>query len=215
MSPSDRLFPSDPTQRAIARELYGHAKDLPILSPHGHVDPAILAEDRPFPDPARLIVVPDHYVTRMLLSQGIRPAELGVPTIDGSPFETDGRMIWQRLAKIGISSEEHRPERGRRGCSMKFSASICLSIPRPPTRSTTRFPTLAQPEFRPARCSSDSTWKYRHDRNPHRRPAPPQGTGRGRLGWAGRTGDHDLPTGQHGGLRLARLERKGRASSVR
>lgn len=98
MSPSDRLFPSDPTERAIARELYGHAKDLPILSPHGHVDPAILAEDRPFPDPARLIVVPDHYVTRMLLSQGIRPAKLGVPTIDGSPYETDGRVIWQLLA---------------------------------------------------------------------------------------------------------------------
>lgn len=99
MSPSDRLFPADPTQRAIARELYGHAKDLPIISPHGHVDPAILADDLPFPDPARLIVVPDHYVTRMLLSQGIRPAELGVPTLDDSPFETDGRIIWRRLAE--------------------------------------------------------------------------------------------------------------------
>ena len=99
MTPSDRLFPADPTQRAIARELYGHAKDLPIISPHGHVDPGILAEDRPFPDPARLIVVPDHYVTRMLLSQGIPPAQLGVPSLDGTPVETDGRTIWRRLAE--------------------------------------------------------------------------------------------------------------------
>ncbi|MBN1171488.1 MAG: glucuronate isomerase [Micromonosporaceae bacterium] len=99
MSPSDRLFPADPTQRAIARELYGQVKSLPIISPHGHVDPAILADDLAFPDPARLIVVPDHYVTRMLLSQGIRPAELGVPTIDGSPYATDGRAIWRRLAE--------------------------------------------------------------------------------------------------------------------
>ncbi|MBT8226225.1 MAG: glucuronate isomerase [Dactylosporangium sp.] len=99
MSPSDRLFPADPAQRAIARELYGHARDLPIISPHGHVDPAILADDLPFPDPARLIVVPDHYITRMLLSQGIRPAQLGVATLDGSPYETDGRAIWRRLAE--------------------------------------------------------------------------------------------------------------------
>jgi glucuronate isomerase len=99
VTPSDRLFPADPTERAIARELYGHAKDLPIISPHGHVDPAILAEDLPFPDPARLIVVPDHYVTRMLLSQGIPPAMLGVPSLDDSPVETDGRTIWRRLAE--------------------------------------------------------------------------------------------------------------------
>ena len=51
-----------------------------IISPHGHVDPALLAEDRPFPDPARLLIVPDHYLTRMLLSQGVPPADLGVPT---------------------------------------------------------------------------------------------------------------------------------------
>src|SRR5690606_27336585 len=52
----DVLFPSDPTQRAIARELFAAAKDLPLICPHGHVDPAILAEDRPFPDPARLFI---------------------------------------------------------------------------------------------------------------------------------------------------------------
>jgi glucuronate isomerase len=85
-------------QRGIARELYALAKDQPLISPHGHVDPGILADDLPFPDPARLIIVPDHYVTRMLLSQGIPPADLGVPSVDGSPVETDGRAIWRRFA---------------------------------------------------------------------------------------------------------------------
>ncbi|GAA1867620.1 glucuronate isomerase [Asanoa iriomotensis] len=92
---SDLLFPAEPGQRAIARELYGLARDLPLISPHGHVDPAVLADDEPFPDPARLIIVPDHYLTRMLLSQGIPPARLGVPTRDGEPAETDGRAIWR------------------------------------------------------------------------------------------------------------------------
>jgi glucuronate isomerase len=94
----DQLLPAEPGVRAIARELYRHAKDLPLISPHGHVDPAILADDRPFPDPARLIVVPDHYVTRMLASQGIPPAALGVPSLDDTPVETDGRTIWRLLA---------------------------------------------------------------------------------------------------------------------
>jgi len=96
---ADLLFPSEPTQRAIARELYALAKDQPIISPHGHVDPAIIADDAPFPDPAQLIICPDHYVTRMLLSQGVPPATLGVRTLDGEPYETDGRTIWRRFAE--------------------------------------------------------------------------------------------------------------------
>ena len=95
----DLLFPAEPTQRAIARELYGHARDLPLICPHGHVDPGLLAMDEPFGDPARLLVVPDHYLTRMLLSQGVPPARLGVPTVTGEPVETDGRAIWRRFAE--------------------------------------------------------------------------------------------------------------------
>ncbi|HEX6682321.1 MAG TPA: glucuronate isomerase [Candidatus Limnocylindrales bacterium] len=91
----DQLFPADPTTRGLAREIYAHAKDLPLLSPHGHVDPAILAEDAAFPDPARLIISPDHYLTRMLLSQGIPPGELGVRRVDGGPVEEDPRKIWR------------------------------------------------------------------------------------------------------------------------
>ncbi|BBH71372.1 uronate isomerase [Actinoplanes sp. OR16] len=93
------LFPSDPAQRRIAGELYASVKDLPLISPHGHVDPALLADDTPFPDPARLFVVPDHYVTRMLASQGIPQSRLGVPSIDGSEVEQDGREIWRLLAE--------------------------------------------------------------------------------------------------------------------
>ncbi|GAB7041669.1 MULTISPECIES: glucuronate isomerase [Catenuloplanes] len=96
---SDLLLPAEPTQRGIARELYALAAEQPIISPHGHVDPGLIADDAPFPDPARLIIVPDHYVTRMLLSQGIPPAELGVPTRDGTPSEQDGRTIWRRFAE--------------------------------------------------------------------------------------------------------------------
>jgi len=99
VSRSDVLFPSDPIQRGIARELYALAERQPLISPHGHVDPAILATDEPFPDPARLFIVPDHYLTRMLLSQGVPPAELGVPSVDGTPVETDGRKIWRRFAE--------------------------------------------------------------------------------------------------------------------
>ncbi len=99
MTTPDHLFPTDPSQRAIARELYRHVADAPLISPHGHVDPSILADDRPFTDPARLIVVPDHYLTRMLLSQGVPPADLGVPTVDGTPVEADGRTIWRRFAE--------------------------------------------------------------------------------------------------------------------
>jgi len=95
----DPIFAVDPRQAAVAGELYASARDLPLISPHGHVDPRLLADDEPFGDPARLLVVPDHYVTRMLLSQGIAPDRLGVPRRDGGPVETDGRTIWRLLAE--------------------------------------------------------------------------------------------------------------------
>ncbi len=95
----DRLFPPEPSVRAIARTLYEGVRDLPILSPHGHTDPRWFAEDAPFPDPAALFVIPDHYVFRMLCSQGVPLADLGVPRIDGGATETDGRRIWRRFAE--------------------------------------------------------------------------------------------------------------------
>ena len=95
----DRLFPSDAAQRAIARRLYAEVKSLPILSPHGHTDPKWFAEDQPFADPASLLIVPDHYVYRMLYSQGIPLEALGVPREDGGRVERDGRKIWKRFAE--------------------------------------------------------------------------------------------------------------------
>jgi glucuronate isomerase len=95
----DRLFPADPAVRAIARRLYDGVSGLPIISPHGHTDPRWYAEDAPFPDPATLFVKPDHYIFRMLYSQGVPLEALGVPSRDGTPVETDGRIIWRLLAK--------------------------------------------------------------------------------------------------------------------
>lgn len=95
----DRLFPADPTVRAIARRLYERVAHLPIVSPHGHTDPCWYAENAPFPDPARLFVVPDHYVFRMLYSQGVALEDLGVPRRDGGPVERDPRAIWRLFAR--------------------------------------------------------------------------------------------------------------------
>ena len=94
----DRLFPADERTRSIARALYAPIKDLPIVSPHGHTDPAWFAYDEPFANPADLLIVPDHYVFRMLYSQGIRLEDLGVPTVDGSATATDPRAIWKIFA---------------------------------------------------------------------------------------------------------------------
>src|SRR4051812_20794200 len=95
----DRLFPSDQVQRAIARRLYTEVKDLPIVSPHGHTDPRWFADDEPFQDPARLLIVPDHYVYRMLYSQGVPLESSGVSRLDGEPVEQDGRKIWRLFAE--------------------------------------------------------------------------------------------------------------------
>lgn len=93
------LFPADLALRTVARDLYDGVRDLPIVSPHGHTDPRWYADNAAFPDPAQLLIVPDHYIFRMLFSQGHRLEDFGVPTLDGAPVETDGRTIWRRFAK--------------------------------------------------------------------------------------------------------------------
>ena len=103
--PPDRLFSPEPAQRKLARDLYESVKDLPLICPHGHVSPALLADpDATLGTPAELFVIPDHYVTRMLYSQGVRLESLGVPTKDGTPTdsrdtETDHRKVWRRFAE--------------------------------------------------------------------------------------------------------------------
>ena len=95
----DRLFPPDPTTRSVARRLYEAVRDLPIVSPHGHTDPRWYAENEPFPDPATLFVVPDHYVFRMLYSQGVPLEELGVPPREGEAPAFEPRAVWRRFAE--------------------------------------------------------------------------------------------------------------------
>lgn len=91
----DRFFPPDPAERAAARAIYDDTRDLPIVSPHGHVDPALLAEDCAFPEPTALLLTPDHYIVRMLHSQGVPHDALGIPRADGSRADADPRDVWR------------------------------------------------------------------------------------------------------------------------
>jgi glucuronate isomerase len=94
----NRLFPAEPTTRAVAAKLYETVRDLPILSPHGHTDPRWFAENKPFPNPAALFIQPDHYVFRMLYSQGISLESLGIPQVDGKE-DADPREVWRIFAR--------------------------------------------------------------------------------------------------------------------
>lgn len=94
----DRLFSSDPTARSLAQELYSSVARLPIVSPHGHTDPQWFADDSAFADPASLLVTPDHYVTRLIYSQGTPMESLGVRPLDGGPV-ADARAVWRTFAE--------------------------------------------------------------------------------------------------------------------
>ncbi|MGD0408899.1 MAG: glucuronate isomerase [Candidatus Limnocylindrales bacterium] len=100
---ASRLFAPNPAQRLVARELYDGIAGLPIVSPHGHVDPRLLADpDATFGTPTDLFIIPDHYILRMLYSQGIPLEALGVPVRNGRTAdpatETDHRRAWQLFA---------------------------------------------------------------------------------------------------------------------
>jgi glucuronate isomerase len=98
MLDAKRLFPAEATARAVAVKLYETVRDLPIISPHGHTDPRWFAENKPFPNPAALFIQPDHYIFRMLYSQGIRLESLGIPQEDGEQ-SADPREVWRIFAK--------------------------------------------------------------------------------------------------------------------
>ena len=96
----DHLFSPDPTVRPLARELYEGVATLPLVCPHGHVDPRLFSDPAAtFGSPADLFIIPDHYVTRMLYSQGIPLESMGVPRMDGVPVETDHRKIWRTFCE--------------------------------------------------------------------------------------------------------------------
>jgi len=94
---ANRIFPADPTMRTIAARLYETVRDLPIVSPHGHTDPRWFAENKPFPNPAALFLQPDHYIFRMLYSQGVSLESLGVPQANGKA-EAEPREAWRIFA---------------------------------------------------------------------------------------------------------------------
>lgn len=95
----DRCFDPDPAVRRVARDLYQGTRGLPLVSPHGHVDASVFADDAAFPDPTALIVGPDHYLLRMLYSRGVPLESLGIPRRDGTSVESDPRKIWQLFAQ--------------------------------------------------------------------------------------------------------------------
>ena len=96
----DRFFGPDPAQRETARRLYASVAGEPLVCPHTHLDATVLADpDATLGTPAELFVMRDHYVSRLLHSQGIGLEQLGIPTRDGTPVETDHRRIWQLFAE--------------------------------------------------------------------------------------------------------------------
>ena len=99
MNHPDRLFSADSNLRGIASELYQSVCDLPIVSPHGHTDPAWFALDERFPDAVELLIKPDHYLVRMLYSRGISLESLGIEPLDGGEAETDSHKIWRLFAQ--------------------------------------------------------------------------------------------------------------------
>ena len=94
----DRLFPSDPATRDVARALYGRVADLPIISPHGHVDPALLVDDEPFPNPAELFIRFDHYVTRLMHASGVGLDALGIPDRTSGGAVASPREVWRTFS---------------------------------------------------------------------------------------------------------------------
>lgn len=95
----NRFFDPDPSIREAARCLYDETRTLPLICPHGHVEPSLLADNAAFPEPTALLITPDHYIFRMLYSRGVSMESLGIPTIDGTPVEVDPKAIWQRFGE--------------------------------------------------------------------------------------------------------------------
>src|ERR1700761_3049679 len=96
---ANRLFPADSETRSVATRLYETVRDSPIVSPHGHTDPRWFAENEAFANPAALLIQPDHYIFRMLYSQGVSLESLGIPPLEGIAASVDPKEVWRIFAK--------------------------------------------------------------------------------------------------------------------
>ena len=94
---SDRYLTDDLNALPLARDLYEVMKEYPILSPHGHIDPKVILENKAFANPVELLVTPDHYITRLLFSQGVSYESLGIPKKDGGGGAVEPREVWRIL----------------------------------------------------------------------------------------------------------------------
>lgn len=164
------FFDPEPGQRELARRLYASVAALPIVSPHGHVDPRLFADDDArFGSPADLLIIPDHYVFRMLFSQGVPMEAAGVPRQDGGPVEQDHRKIWQ------VFAEHFHLFRGTpSGVWLTLELRQVFGVDEPLSAANARQvyehidALLAGPEFRPRRlferfnievmCTTDPAW---------------------------------------------------------
>jgi glucuronate isomerase len=88
---AEKLFPADAAVRETALSLYALVSDLPIVSPHGHVDPRLLLENKPFANPAELFIYFDHYVTRLLHANGVALSKIT------KTYGVDAREAWREL----------------------------------------------------------------------------------------------------------------------
>ena len=209
---------SRPTRRrrGIARRLYQAVRDLPIVSPHGHCDPSWFARDEPFSDPATLLIVPDHYLFRMLYSQGVPLERLGIGRRDGAEVETDPRAIWRLFA------EHYHLFRGTP--SRMWLDHVLAEVLGVKTRLDAETADdvynhianrLAEPEFRPPCPVRPVRHRGAGDHGiAAGRSAAPPGDPRQRLGWPG---DHGLPAGPGGrsGFRGIRRQCRGAGPSYR
>jgi glucuronate isomerase len=142
----DRLFPADPDTRKLARSLHQHIADLPIISPHGHTQASWFTVNQPFPDPAKLFVQPDHYVYRMLYSQGISMDDLEI----GKPEIENPRGVWNIFAR---NYSLFRGTPTSMWLDYEFQELFGLTEPLSEKTADLYFDTIAEklstPEFRP------------------------------------------------------------------
>ena len=126
---ADRYFSGGSAQRTVARALFESVAGLPLICPHGHVDPLLFADAAyHFESPAELFLIPDHYVFRMLYSQGVPLEAQGVPMNEGednAAVESDHRKSGRPSPKTTICSKVRPPASG---CAM--SSTTCSALPK-------------------------------------------------------------------------------------